>query len=63
LCETNRELSAVKFRALVKILMCDACRILGAPWLPELHAGQSRPRVRTVLRLRVKTAAKPRKKK
>gem|GEM_PF-1803412 len=26
--------------------MCDACLLLGQPWLPELHGGRPRPRVR-----------------
>jgi apolipoprotein N-acyltransferase len=39
LCESKRGLSAAKFPVLVKILMCDACRLLGTPWLPELHGG------------------------
>jgi hypothetical protein len=64
LCESKRGLSAAKFPVLVNFLMCDACLALGQPWLPALHGGQPRPRTtaRTVIRLRKKRPAAPKKK-
>ncbi len=48
----------MKFPVLVKILMCDACRLLGTPWLPE--PAVSRARRRTAGKaMKLRQAGKP----
>jgi hypothetical protein len=38
--------------------MCDACLLLGKPWLPELHGGQPRPRA-GLKAMRLRQAGRP----